>query len=51
MDHVDEAAAGRELEDAIGEVLKRYAETVTGVRRRAAPGTSPAAGSTASRCT
>ena len=33
MDDVDEAAAWRELEAAIGEALWRYAETVTGVRR------------------
>ncbi len=33
MDDVDEAAAWRELEAAIGEALWRYAEAVTGVRR------------------
>src|ERR1019366_4501882 len=32
-DDVDEPAAWRELEAAIGEALWRYAETVTGVRR------------------
>jgi hypothetical protein len=30
---IDEAAAWGELEDAIGEALWRYAETITGVRR------------------
>jgi len=33
VDNVDEAAAWRELEAAIGEALWRYAEAVTGVRR------------------
>jgi hypothetical protein len=33
MDDVDEAAAWRELEAAIGETLWRYAEAVTGVHR------------------
>ena len=33
MDDVDEAAAWRELEAAIGEALWRYAEAVTGVQR------------------
>ena len=33
MDDVNEAAAWRELEHAIGEALWRYAEAVTGVRR------------------
>ena len=33
MDDVNEAAAWRELEAAIGEALWRYAEAVTGVRR------------------
>jgi hypothetical protein len=34
VDDVDEAAAWRELEAAIGEALWRYAEAVTGVRRK-----------------
>jgi hypothetical protein len=33
VDDVDEAAAWRELEAVIGEVLWRHAEAVTGVRR------------------
>ena len=33
VDDIDEAAAWRDLKDAIGEALWRYAETVTGVRR------------------
>ena len=33
MDDVDETAAWRELEAAIGEAVWRYAEAVTGVRR------------------
>jgi len=36
VDDVDEAAAWRELEAAIGEALWRYAEAVTGVRRDSA---------------
>ncbi len=36
MDDVDEAAAWRELEAAVGEALWCYAETVTGVRRDSA---------------
>jgi len=33
VDDIDEAAAWRDLEAAIGEALWRYAETVTGGRR------------------
>jgi hypothetical protein len=33
MDNLDEAATWGELEEAIGEALRRYAETVTGMRR------------------